>query len=169
MPLNAIRLAAGREYLVDHNKSAAAIRAGYKSPYKNLARIYNTELMAWIAEEELKIAQKCNVKAEELIRELRIIAGISPAYTAISKDNKDNDVKTRHITTSDQIRAIDLLGKSLKLWSDISVTVAEQPEGLSKEDLKQLRLMARRATDIRLAGSEASPKPRTETKAGNVA
>lgn len=109
------------EYLVDLNASAAVLRAGYKTTNPN--RIAAELLRHPLVKAELdrrteKRRQNMELKADYLINKLiRII--------------EDNEIKT-----SDQLRAIELAGKSIALWKERSEITGADGEAIRIQEQK---------------------------------
>lgn len=83
----------GHEYLVDQNKTAAAIRAGYseRTAASIGHQVYNKpHVKAWIEERLTQHCEKLDVTAERIIQELAVIGfqNIAGAF------NKDNSLKS---------------------------------------------------------------------------
>lgn len=97
-----------KEYLVDHNATQAAIRAGYskKSAYSQAHDLLKKpELQAEIAKLAKPIAKKIETSAVRVIEDLAEIAHEKKLY------------KTEH-----RISALDKLGKHFKLFTDLIET-----------------------------------------------
>jgi hypothetical protein len=129
-----------REYLIDSNMTAAAIRAGYsaRSANSNINRIFKPIVLDEVKRKQAELARKSDVKAEEIIHELRVIAGLEQANMV------DNGLK---FTGSDKIKALELLGKSLAMFTDNLNTNDQQQ--LAKLDQAQAD-EALRIANIRL-------------------
>jgi hypothetical protein len=75
--LNAKQEAFGREFLVDRNRTRAAIRAGYSkaSAHSQGWRLMkNADVQQFIAEEEAKLFAKLGIKTERVIEEYAAMA-----------------------------------------------------------------------------------------------
>jgi len=91
------------EFMVDQNASAAVLRAGYKTRNQNRMA---SELMRHplVAEE---IERRMSEKQEKI--ELRADYLVNKLINIIEKDDEK---------TADQLRAIELAGKTLALWRE---------------------------------------------------
>lgn len=109
------------EYLVDLNASAAVLRAGYKTtnPNRIAAELLRHPLVrAELDRRTEKRRQNMELKADYLINKLiRII--------------EDNEIKT-----SDQLRAIELAGKSIALWKERSEITGADGEAIRIQEQK---------------------------------
>lgn len=92
-----------REYVLDFNATQAAIRAGYS---KNGAAVQASQLLtnpnvqSHIATLAAKVCDKAEITAEEVLKGIKGIA--------TSKESRDGD----------RLKAWELLGKYLKLFTD---------------------------------------------------
>lgn len=94
-----------REYIVDHNITQAAIRAGYSENYADKLGydklLGNVGIKNEIDRLEHKSIQKVEVTITEILTELKRIAF---------------DLQSEKITYRDKLRAIELLGKHLGMF-----------------------------------------------------
>lgn len=117
MALNDRQKAFCHEYVVDHNSTQAYIRAGYspQGARQGAARLLsNVDAKALIAELDQALARKAEVTAEWVVRQIRILA----------------EAETNEVPASVKLRALELLGKRLKLWDEAEV--AEGTESLTE-------------------------------------
>ncbi len=133
------------EYLIDLNATQAAIRAGYSSKTANEqgARLLaNVSIQNEISKALAERSRRTGVNAERVVRELAKIAFVNPADVIdfneakvkkeASRDDtatissvkvktistEDEDITEREIKTYDKIRALELLGKHLGMFTD---------------------------------------------------
>lgn len=97
-----------REYLVDHNGAAAARRAGFSA--KTAARqavelLHIPQVAARLAELAKAQAERLEISADETLQKIAEVA-----YAAV-------DINT--VTIADRLRANELLGKHLKLFTEM--------------------------------------------------
>jgi phage terminase small subunit len=109
------------EYLKDYNKAQAAIRAGYKesSVRHNTAQIYKPHVMEAIEVARKAIVKKAGITAEAITEQLARIAGLA-------SDNDES--KLENVNVGDKLRALELLGKSLAMFTD---NVKQTGDGLT--------------------------------------
>jgi phage terminase small subunit len=155
------------EYLVDCNAAKAARKAGYSSHcakeigYENLTKPH---IKAAVQAGLDAIAARCEVSAEKVVRELAAVAFASAHHFEETADGKfgvaegapaeaglslvvkhrsikkaDGSVETE--TTylqQDKIRALELLGKKLKLWVD-KIEVEDAQDQFYRHLMDQLK------------------------------
>lgn len=73
MPLNDLQERFVQEYLIDLNASAAAVRAGYKSPRDGATLMQIDEVVARIEEAKAERAARLAVKADWIVEQLRLV------------------------------------------------------------------------------------------------
>ena len=108
-----------QEYLVDLNATQAAIRAGYseKTARASAARnMQNVNIQDALQEARGKQQERTEVTADLIVKELFKIAM-----------NDAGDETNSHLKYSNKIKAMELLGKHLGMFTD-KVSV-EMPEG----------------------------------------
>lgn len=113
-----------REYLVDHNATQAAIRAGYsresaESQGSRLLR--NDKVQAEINAGDTRVAERAELSAERVLRELQTIG-----FAELEQPDRDAGTWPL-IRASDKLKALELLGKHLKLFVDRQAL--EDPDG----------------------------------------
>ncbi len=138
------------EYLIDLNATQACIRAGYSA--KNADKIGSqllgkTRVSEHLHAELAKRSKRTGINQDRVVKELARIALVNPKNlinakdASINKDANDDDlaciqsvkVKTmsndsgdmveREVKLHDKLKALELLGKHLGMWSDNSVSV----------------------------------------------
>ncbi len=100
----------GREFIIDHNVTAAYVRAGYAEKCAQSAgsRLMREPLMiAFIEELEAKAAERNDVTVDEVIKKLR------ESYDAATKE--------KHYAAA--IRAAELLGKTAAAFIDVNKNI----------------------------------------------
>jgi len=95
------------EYLVDLNATAAAGRAGYKDPNIGRQLITKPNVSQAIQGRRQELARKLEVSQEQVISEL---AGIA--------FHEANDAPEAELKVSNKLRALELLGKHLGMFTD---------------------------------------------------
>jgi len=98
------------EYLVDHNAAAAARRAGYSKKTANQIgneNLSKPDIDAAIKAREREIAKKLEVSQERVVGELAAIAF-----------HEASDTPEAELKVSNKLKALELLGKHLGLFSD---------------------------------------------------
>jgi phage terminase small subunit len=141
--LNDREVAFVREYLVDLNATKAAIRAGY-SPRS--ARTTSSRLLAKANIQEAvqratsERAKRVEVTADDVVRELALLAfsdlgrafgangrmlsleempeAVRRTLASVEVDEDDDEGTVRKVRTWDKIRALELLGKHLRMFVD---------------------------------------------------
>lgn len=133
------------EYLIDLNATQAAIRAGYSTQTaysigdENLKK---PEIKSAIEYALAERSRRTGINAERIITELAKIAFVNPAdvinfnsatvYDSATRDDtaaissvkvktiptEDGDITEREVRTYDKIKALELLGKHLGMFSD---------------------------------------------------
>lgn len=114
------------EYLIDQNKMAAAIRAGYSE--KNAGqlgyKIYNKpHVKAWIENELAKRCEKLGITADRVLNELAEIGFLKRDEVLAAGRSPDDDLPppvtlNSTMRMTDKIKALELIGKNLKMWID---------------------------------------------------
>ena len=105
-----------QEYLVDRNATQAAIRAGYSDKtaevigYENLRK---PQIAEEVSKRERKLAEKAGITQERVIEALASI-GLK-------------DIDLENLRPADKIKALELLGKHLGMFSD-KPTAEKQPD-----------------------------------------
>lgn len=97
-----------REYLVDLNATAAAGRAGYKDPNHGRHLLAKTHVAAEIQKAMDIRAEKIGLTAEKVLEDIKLIK-----QDAMSKDDE-----LRMVDRSAALRACELEGKHLKMFTD---------------------------------------------------
>jgi phage terminase small subunit len=165
-PITPKRRAFIREYLIDHNATQAAIRAGYAA---HSADVQSAQLLGYlrkeVAEAEAKISKKLEVTAERIVAELASVAfanqadytgkdneildlsGLSRDKTAAiseitvdttggSGDGERKAVLRTRIKRADKVKALELLGRHLEMFTD-KVKVSGNLYNCSDEELAE--------------------------------
>jgi phage terminase small subunit len=114
------------EYLIDQSMTQAAIRAGYseRSAKKIGHQVYHKpHIKAWIEAELAKRYEKAGVTADKVIKELAELGFIKRDEVLSAGRSPDDEglppmtlLSTMRMT--DKIRALELIGKNLKMWID---------------------------------------------------
>lgn len=152
------------EYLIDLNATQAAIRAGYSanSAGQNADRMMkNDEIRARIDTALAERSRRTGVTADRVVRELAKVAFVNAddlidTETATlrmgaSEDDKaciasvkvktsvggDMDITEREIKLCDKLKALELLGKHLGMFTE-KVEVGGEAAGCLKDILSQL-------------------------------
>ncbi|MEG3071047.1 MAG: terminase small subunit [Peptococcaceae bacterium] len=134
-----------KEYLLDLNGTAAAIRAGYspKTAKEQASRMLaNVNIRARVDKELAERSRRTGINADRVIRELARIALVNPVDVvnmdeATIKDmassddtaailsvkvkripTEAGDIMEREIRMADKIKALELLGKHLGMFTD---------------------------------------------------
>ena len=133
------------EYLIDLNGRQAAIRAGY-SPHRADVQastlLANRKVSAYIDRRMAVLSKRTGVTQERIMRELARIAFIDPTelinldeaelHEETSADDRaviqsvkvkkipteDGYITEREIRMADKVKALELLGKRFKMWTD---------------------------------------------------
>ena len=106
-----------REYVVDHNATQAAIRAGYHKPsagFMGNSLLKNPLVMAELAKEEQALADRTRIDQD------RVTSMLLDSYDAARADKQHGPA----------VRAVELLGKQRGMFKDVIVN-----EGLSDSQL----------------------------------
>ena len=150
------------EYLIDLNATAAAIRAGYKpstaeSAYEWLKEGNDREkpgLRARIAKLMAERSRRTGVNVDRVVLELarlgfvritevadgdaRLLENIDPddcAAIASIRVKKGDDFVEREVRMHDKLKALDLLGKHLGMYTDnVNVNLAAMPKIVANPD-----------------------------------
>lgn len=96
-----------REYVIDLNATQAAIRAGYAERAANRAAhhlLSKIDIQKRVNELKIKVAKKAELTAEDVIKGIREIAELR--------------VDGKLVKLSDKLRAYELLGKHLTLFTE---------------------------------------------------
>lgn len=152
------------EYLIDLNATQAAIRAGYSPETAKSVGSENLtkpDLRARIDAEIAKRSRRTSVSADRVVRELAKIAFVNAAdiidpdtatvrpdaseedkacIAAVkfrSSSGESSDSVEREIRLCDKLKALELLGKHLGMFSD-RLTVSTPSDGCLADILKQL-------------------------------
>ena len=102
------------EYLIDLNATQAAIRAGYskRTAHSQGPRLLdNVEVRRKIQELGAKRSERCEITSDEVLQEIAKIAFV----------DLDEEAMVEHrarISVSEKLKALDQLGKHLKLFTD---------------------------------------------------
>ena len=114
------------EYLIDQNKTQAAIRAGYseKTAVKTGHEVYHKpHVKAWIEAELAKRCEKLGITADRVLNELAEIGFLKRDEVLAAGRSPDDDLPppvtlSSTMRMTDKIRALELIGKNLKMWID---------------------------------------------------
>lgn len=114
------------EYLIDQNKMAAAIRAGYSAKTANRTgfEVYNKpHVKAWIEAELAKRCEKLGITADRVLNELAEIGFLKRDEVLGAGRSPDDDMPppvtlSSTMRMTDKIKALELIGKNLKMWID---------------------------------------------------
>jgi phage terminase small subunit len=150
------------EYLVDRNGTQAAIRAGYSaaSAKQQASRLLaHPKIKANITAALEQLALDAGVKAEDVVAKLKQIAWSTPSETWRS---------------SDILKALELLGKHLKMWApDVTAKLeVTDPGGDARERLGNLimaRLAALRPPATIAAATPAAGEQKTDAMEADAA
>ena len=133
-----------QEYLIDLNQTQAAIRAGYsvKTANEQSSRLFaNVSIRARVDELLAERPKRTGINQDRIIRELARVALVNPAQVVSMKDatlledaSEDDtaaiasvkvkvmtgDVESveREVRFSDKLKALELLGKHLGMFTD---------------------------------------------------
>lgn len=110
------------EYLVDLNATAAARRAGYKDPNIGRQLITKNNVSEAIQAEKAARSQRTELTQDYVLGKLKAIA-----------DREASDAPDSELKVSNQLRALELLGKHLgafveRLDTDATVRIVLSPE-----------------------------------------
>lgn len=137
------------EYLIDLNATQAAIRAGYS--VNNADKIGSellgkTRVSQSIKEAMAARSRRTGISADRIVNELAKIAFVNPAdiinfdEATISSvkvktiPTEDGNITEREIKICDKIKALELLGKHLGMFSDKFKIEGAIPVVISGED-----------------------------------
>ena len=136
-------------YLRDGNATQAAIAAGYSA---KTAKSTGSRMLTFADVQEAVGArlEKVGITAERVLEELGKIAFVSLSLEDRAKASDDNLELLLSVRVPDKLKALELLGKHLKLFTDkvehtgkdgeaILFEQAPDVSALSLDDLKQLR------------------------------
>jgi phage terminase small subunit len=144
------------EYLIDQNKTQAAIRAGYSAKTASVIgfEIYNrAHVKEWIEAQLAERTEKIGITAERVLQEVAKMAFMDPrkffnddgSIKAISSlddhtamclagleiTTRRDDSDTEHVLTKLKLTSkkdnLELLGRNLKMWTD-KVEINERPK-----------------------------------------
>lgn len=146
------------EYLLDLNATQAAIRAGYKAGSAQRASEIGSELLqktpvqAAIAKAMAERSRRTGINQDRVIQELAKIAFVNASdvidlkrATVLEEADredlaciqsvkvKDGNTMEREVRLADKLRALELLGKHLGMWTE-KVQVSGLEEERSKLD-----------------------------------
>jgi phage terminase small subunit len=131
------------EYLIDFNALGAAIRAGYspKTAYSNGSRLLkDAEVMKALAKAQEKRSEKTGITAEYVLTSLKSVAERCQQAEPVL-DKKGNPTGEWQFRETGANKALELLGKNLKLFTDkldINVTLVGAWEKASDEEKLEL-------------------------------
>ena len=136
------------QYPVDFNATQAAIRAGYspKSAFVQGSRLLsNDKVQAALAISQAKREEKTGVTAEWVLKSLESVA-LRCMQEEPVLDKRGNPTGEYQFRDSGANKALELLGKNLKLFTDkleINITLSESWKKASIEEKQQLLLELR--------------------------
>ena len=139
----------GREFIIDHNVTAAYVRAGYAEKCAQSAgsRLMREPLMiAFIEELEAKAAERNDVDVDEVIKKLR--------------ESYDAATVAKHYSAA--VRAAELLGKTIGQFVDVNknIDVPDIPAEEAITDLcTQNGVIHETARSLFMQGLEALKTP----------
>lgn len=111
-----------------HKKSRAMIDVGYAESYATSGeglKVYdNVRVIEAIKAFMAKVSEKVENKAEDILR----------GIMSIAYPGTDADGNAIVVNTGDRLRAMELLGKNLKMWTDRTEHVSEAPQRPLTED-----------------------------------
>lgn len=114
-----------REFLVDLNQTQAAIRAGFspKTARSTASQLMQMpEILAEIQQQMDKRAVRTKISADDVLQDLRDLAdmclGRSTTAKSVLVEGVPMDFKTTEVNPVGAARALELLGKHLKLFTD---------------------------------------------------
>ena len=108
-----------KEYLVDLNATQAAIRAGYseKTAYSQGQRLLkDVEIQEEIQKLMNKRSDKVEITAENVLNDILDIRDLCKENSVI--EDSDGNLKVNRDAVNSRIKANELLGKHLKLFTD---------------------------------------------------
>lgn len=133
------------EYLIDLNATQAAIRAGYSPKYADREGhrlVENSRVSENIMKAQAEQSKRTGINADRIVLELAKIAFVNPADVinldeatirrGASRDDTaaissvkvktiptdDGDITEREVKTYDKIKALELLGKHVGMFTD---------------------------------------------------
>lgn len=114
------------EYLIDQNMTHAAIRAGYseRSAVKIGHQVYHKpHVKAWIEAELTKRCEKLGITADRVLNELAEIGFLKRDEVLGAGRSPDDNLPppvtlNSTMRMTDKIKALELIGKNLKMWID---------------------------------------------------
>ena len=114
------------EYLIDKRGKDAAIRAGYseRTAVKIAAELLQKpHIRGWIDEQLAKRTEKLGVTADKVINELAELGFLRRDEVLAAGRSPDDDLPppvtlNSTMRMTDKIKALELLGKNLKMWTD---------------------------------------------------
>ena len=154
-------------YLKDLNATKAAIAAGYSESTARAAGarlLTKDNILKAIEAGANRICEKHEVKAEDVIRELKNIAfldlreavewGANGVNLKEAQDLKEEvaraisevgETRNQHgtackIKTHDKMKALEMLGRHLGMWKDVEVNVTLKPVVIQRKDGTTLEL-----------------------------
>ncbi|MDR3599383.1 MAG: terminase small subunit [Desulfosporosinus sp.] len=131
-----------QEYLIDLNATQAAIRAGYSPKTANeqgSQLLANISIRAHVDKAIAEQSKRTGINADRVIKELARIALVNPADVinfrdatvadGVNRDDSasiasvkvkyfDGEISEREIKMADKIKALELLGKHLGMFTD---------------------------------------------------
>lgn len=140
-----------QEYLVDLNATAAARRAGYSDPNFGRQLITKPNVSAEIQKRQEKLREKLEITQESVIRELAAVAFSNGSdfaqvrgdgFVVITPTDQLPEAKRKavasvkqgqfgtEVKTYDKIKALELLGKHLGMFSDRAGVVTNEKNNL---------------------------------------
>lgn len=149
------------EYLIDKNMTQAAIRAGYseKNAEKIGHQVYHKDHIKHAIDWHLsQMLEKIEITAERVLQEIAMTAFLDPrmffgdanqlknvseldeasarglsSLEVVSYTTDDGDVEyTKKVKFNDKIRALELLGRNLKMFTD-KIEVSDRPKVIVRD------------------------------------
>jgi phage terminase small subunit len=113
------------EYLIDQNATQAAIRAGYRRKNADVVGprlLGNVGIRAAIDTQMAKVVEQCEIRAEYVLSSLKSIAEKCQQAVPVMAYNRETRRMEKtgqyHFDSAGANRALELIGKHLKLWTD---------------------------------------------------